>query len=141
MLPHESTSTGRPSPRKLKVASIAMLVLMLEMTTNMIADTKFGMRCLRMMKGNRAPMQREARMYSLLRICRTSLRTMRDRANQPVTPMTSAMVSSFCLPMRERISSRDRRTRDTLQEFHRPHHGAVHHAGGDPGQAARRKPR
>ena len=75
MLPHESTSTGRPSPRKLKVASIAMLVLMLEMTTNMIADTKFGMRCLRMMKGNRAPMQREARMYSLLRICRTSLRT------------------------------------------------------------------
>ena len=28
MLPHESTSTGRPSPRKLKVASIAMLVLM-----------------------------------------------------------------------------------------------------------------
>ena len=26
--------------------------------------------------------------------------------------------------------------RDTLQEFHRPHHGAVHHAGGDPGQAA-----
>lgn len=36
MLPHESTSTGRPSPRKLKVASIAMLVLMLEMTTNMI---------------------------------------------------------------------------------------------------------
>ena len=71
MLPHESTSTGRPSPRKLKVASIAMLVLMLEMTTNMIADTKFGMRCLRMMKGNRAPMQREARMYSLLRICRT----------------------------------------------------------------------
>ena len=116
MLPHESTSTGRPSPRKLKVASIAMLVLMLEMTTNMIADTKFGMRCLRMMKGNRAPMQREARMYSLLRICRTSLRTMRDRANQPVTPMTRAMVSSFGL--------------------HRPHHGAVHHAGGDPGQAA-----
>lgn len=110
MLPHESTSTGRPSPRKLKVASIAMLVLMLEMTTNMIADTKFGMRCLRMMKGNRAPMQREARMYSLLRICRTSLRTMRDRANQPVTPMTRAMVSSFGLPMRERISSRDRRT-------------------------------
>ena len=87
-----------------------MLVLMLEMTTNMIADTKFGMRCLRMMKGNRAPMQREARMYSLLRICRTSLRTMRDRANQPVTPMTRAMVSSFGLPMRERISSRDRRT-------------------------------
>lgn len=30
--------------------------------------------------------------------------------------------------------------RDTLQEFHRPHHGAVHHAGGDPGQAAVRNP-
>ena len=55
-------------------------------------------------------MQREARMYSLLRICRTSLLTMRASANQPVTPMTREMVISFCLPIRERIRSRESRT-------------------------------
>ena len=35
-----------------------------------------------------------------------------------------------CEALRENVSQ------CRLQEFHRPHHGAVHHAGGDPGQAA-----
>ena len=140
MLPHESTSTGRPSPRKLKVASIAMLVLMLEMTTNMIADTKFGMRCLRMMKGNRAPMQREARMYSLLRMLPDFAP---DNAGQG-EPAGDADDESDGELVRFAHEGKDQqqgqKDRDTLQEFHRPHHGAVHHAGGDPGQAAVRNP-
>ena len=45
ILPQETTSTGSPKPRKLSVDSMDMLVLILDTTTNMIADTKLGTRC------------------------------------------------------------------------------------------------
>ena len=95
MLPQESSSTGRPRPRKLRVDSMAMLVLTAEMTTKRMAETTLGTRWRRMIQPKLPPMQREARMYSLWRIWRTSPRTMRARANQPVTPMSRAMLRAF----------------------------------------------
>ena len=45
ILPQETTSTGSPNPIKLSVDSMDILVLILDTTTNMIADTKLGIKC------------------------------------------------------------------------------------------------
>ena len=45
-LPHETTSEGSPSPRKLSVASIDMAPPILVTIMNITADMKFGIRCL-----------------------------------------------------------------------------------------------
>lgn len=84
---------------------MAMLVLTAEMTTKRMAETTLGTRWRRMIQPKLPPMQREARMYSLWRIWRTSPRTMRARANQPVTPMSRAMLRAFWGPRRETASS------------------------------------
>jgi hypothetical protein len=44
ILPQETTSAGSPRPRKLKVDSMVIQLLTEEITTNMIAETKFGIR-------------------------------------------------------------------------------------------------
>ena len=93
------TSTGSPSPRKLRVDSIDMLELMLEITTNRMEETKFGIRWRVMILGKLMPMQRAARTYSLLRIWRTSLRTIRASGNHPVIPIMKERVKVFCFPI------------------------------------------
>ena len=44
ILPQETTSAGSPRPRKLNVDSMVIQLLIEEITTNMIAETKFGIR-------------------------------------------------------------------------------------------------
>ena len=44
ILPQEITSAGSPRPRKLYVDSMVIQLLIEEITTNMIAETKFGIR-------------------------------------------------------------------------------------------------
>ena len=44
ILPQETTFAGSPRPRKLNVDSMVIQLLIEEITTNMIAETKFGIR-------------------------------------------------------------------------------------------------
>ena len=60
MLPSDTTSTGSPRPMKLRVASMIMPVLTLDTIMNSTADITLGMRCLRRIRKNDAPMQRAA---------------------------------------------------------------------------------
>ena len=47
MLPHETTSIGRPMPRKLSVDSAVMALRMFITTMNEMDEKKFGARCCR----------------------------------------------------------------------------------------------
>ena len=67
-------------------------------TMNMMEEKKFGARCFHRMRKKPAPMQRAAMTCSLLRMRRTSVRTTLAMLVQPVTPMTSEMLSTFALP-------------------------------------------
>ena len=106
MLPQDSTSTGSPSPRKLSVDSMVIHVLILETTANITADNTLGIRCRHITYRKLPPVHLAYSTYSLLRICRTSLRTILAMPNQPVTPMTKDRVNTFLLGnSAERIST------------------------------------
>ena len=98
MLPHETTSIGRPMPRKLSVDSSVMALRLFITTMNEMDEKKFGARCCRRTWKKPPPMQREASTYSLLRSLRTSVRTTLAMLAQLVSPMTSESVSTFAVP-------------------------------------------
>lgn len=74
-LPQEITSRGSPMPIKLNVDSVTIAERIFITTINMIAEIKLGPRCLTRICKNDPPIHFEATMYSLLRSCRTSVRT------------------------------------------------------------------
>ena len=71
-------------------------------------------------------------MYSLWRIWRTSPRTMRARANQPVTPMSRAMLRA----QKGDGQQQHQQHGDALDELHKAHEQGVGTGRGDAGQAA-----
>ena len=75
MLPQEMISIGRPIPRKLKVDSAMIALLIFITTMNIIEETKFGSKCTRKICQKLPPMHFAAIRYSLSRSCRTSVRT------------------------------------------------------------------
>lgn len=56
MLPQDTVSTGRPNPRKLKVASVAIAVAILLIIIKKIAGMKLGIICFLIIYGKPAPM-------------------------------------------------------------------------------------
>lgn len=90
-LPQEITSSGSPMPIKLNVDSVTMAERIFITTINMIAEIKFGPRCRMRIWKNDPPIHFEATMYSLLRSCRTSVRTTFAILHQLVIPMTKAI--------------------------------------------------
>lgn len=88
MLPQVIISIGRPIPIKLRVASEIMAVLTFITTINIIDEKKFGIRCFHIMRKNPAPIHLAAMIYSLFRICRTSVRITFAILVQLVTPIT-----------------------------------------------------
>ena len=75
ILPHVITSIGSPMPIKLKVASEIIAVLTFMTTINIMDEKKFGTRCFHKTRKNPAPIHLAAMIYSLFRICLTSVRT------------------------------------------------------------------
>ena len=98
ILPQVITSIGRPIPIKLKVASEIIAVLTFMTTINMIDEKKFGTRCFHKTRKNPAPIHFAAMMYSLFRICRTSVRTTFAILVQLVTPITNDRLRMFAFP-------------------------------------------
>ena len=99
ILPHVITSMGRPIPIKLKVASEIIAVLTFITTINMIDEKKLGTRCFHKTRKNPAPIHFAAIIYSLFRICRTSVRTTFAILVQLVTPITNDRLRTFAFPM------------------------------------------
>ncbi len=110
MLPRESSSGGRPSTKKLSVASIAILTLTEEITMNITAEMILGIKCLRIIQKKEAPVCREYTIYSLLRIWRISALTIRAKANQLVMPIITEMENALCFSRKERSSKRVSKT-------------------------------
>lgn len=98
ILPQVITSIGRPIPIKLKVASEIIAVLTFMTTINIIDEKKFGTRCFHKTRKNPAPIHFAAMMYSLFRICRTSVRTTFAILVQLVTPITNDRLRMFAFP-------------------------------------------
>ena len=67
ILPQEMTSSGRPSPKKLKVDSATMAPRRFMTTMKRMAEKKLGNRCRTSTWKNPPPMARAARTYSLCR--------------------------------------------------------------------------
>lgn len=88
ILPQVIISIGRPIPIKLRVASEIMAVLTFITTINIIDEKKFGIRCFHIMRKNPAPIHLAAMIYSLFRICQTSVRITFAILVQLVTPIT-----------------------------------------------------
>lgn len=89
MLPHDITSIGRPSPRKLRVDSVVIHVLTDEITTNIIAERKLGNKCCFITYKNFPPQLLAYSTYSPFLICLTSLLTILARLNHPTIPITN----------------------------------------------------
>ena len=98
MLPQEMISSGSPMPRKLRVDSLTMALRTFMTTMNMMEARKLGARCRRRMWKNPPPMHRDATTYSLVRSCRTSVRTTLAMLAQLVTPMTTDRLSTDACP-------------------------------------------
>lgn len=125
MLPHETTSIGRPMPRKLSVDSAVMALRMFITTMNEMDEKKFGARCCRRTWKKPPPMQREASTYSLLRSLRTSVRTTLAMLAQLVSPMTSESVSTFGVPRMPAAARRAAGFGHAQQNFGQPHQETV----------------
>lgn len=125
MLPHETTSIGRPMPRKLSVDSAVMALRMFITTMNEMDEKKFGARCCRRTWKKPPPMQREASTYSLLRSLRTSVRTTLAMLAQLVSPMTSESVSTFAVPRMPAAARRAAGFGHAQQNFGQPHQETV----------------
>lgn len=92
-------SIGSPIPIKLKVASEIMAVLTFITIMNIIDEKKFGIRCFHIMRKNPAPIHLAAMIYSLFRICRTSVRITFAILVQLVTPITIERLTTFAFPI------------------------------------------
>ena len=90
---------GSPMPIKLKVASEIIAVLTFMTTINIMDEKKFGTRCFHKIRKNPAPIHLAAMIYSLFRICRTSVRTTFAILVQLVTPITRDRLSIFASPI------------------------------------------
>ena len=99
ILPHVITSIGSPMPIKLKVASEIIAVLTFITTINIMDEKKFGTRCFHKIRKNPAPIHLAAMIYSLFRICRTSVRTTFAILVQLVTPITKDRLRILASPM------------------------------------------
>lgn len=97
-LPQETVSTGSPIPIKLRVDSAAMAFRIFITTINIMEETKLGVRCRHSTWKKPPPIHLEARMYSLFRICRTSVRTIFAMLVQLVMPITRERLRTLAFP-------------------------------------------
>ena len=98
MLPQDTVSSGRPRPIKLSVDSDTMAPRTFMTTMNSIDGRKLGSRWFQRMWKNPPPVLRATATYSLRRSRRTSVRTTRATAIQPVAPSTSDSVHGSFAP-------------------------------------------
>ena len=140
MLPHESTSTGRPSPRKLQGRFHRHAGA--DAGNDHEHDRRHEVRDEVLAHDEGKPRAHAARGEDVLAVADLP-DFAPDNAGQgePAGDADDESDGELVRFAHERKDQQQgQKDRDTLQEFHRPHHGAVHHAGGDSGQAAVENP-